>query len=178
MYELFILGQLMDHPMTGYALRKAFINIVGDDQAISFGTLYPLLDKLAQSGEIILSFKETENKRPQKLATITTSGEKRFFILAAESVPLNKQTQLTFLMKVHFLHLFNQPLQVDVLEDFLNFSKTKLKRIERLKLELVDNPHMVQEDIDDALLVKQLQTVRVQAQVDWITVLLNQRKED
>ena len=176
MYELFILGQLMDHPMTGYALRKAFINVMGDDQAISFGTLYPLLDKLESSELLILSFKETQNKRPQKLATITQAGEERFFKLLAEPVAINKQSQLTFLMKVHFLHLVKSDSQVKILEDFQSFSQRKLMRQEQLRDELKDNPHMVQADIDDGLLVKQLQILRAQTQLDWVTALLQERK--
>jgi len=176
MYELFILGQLMDHPMTGYALRKAFINIVTDDQAISFGTLYPLLDKLEQSGEIGLSFEETANNRPQKLATITASGQKRFYELATTETPINKQAQLTFLMKVHFLHLLSQEQQVFVLEDFQKFTETKLQRLKKLEVELESNPRMVPEDIADALLVKQLQILRTRAQYNWITELLKERK--
>lgn len=176
MYELFILGQLMDHPMTGYALRKAFTTIVGDDLAISFGTLYPLLDKLEQAEEIVLSFKESENKRPQKLATITEKGKQRFWELTAAPTVINKQTQLTFLMKVHFLHLLNQAQQVKVLEDFLEFSKLKLQQLEQFKAGLAHNQNMLQADIDDALLVKQLQILRTQTQVDWVSKLLNQRR--
>ncbi|PMD67940.1 PadR family transcriptional regulator [Companilactobacillus nuruki] len=176
MYELFILGQLMDHSMTGYALRKAFTSIAGDDQAISFGTLYPLLDKLAQAKEISLSFKETENKRPQKLATITDKGKKEFMNLASELVTINKQTQLTFLMKIQFLHLFDQNLQIKILNDFKNFSQGKLDRLKEIKYEIKNNTHMTQEDINDALLVKQLQISRAQTQLKWVVELLNQRK--
>lgn len=176
MYELFILGQLMDHPMTGYALRKAFISIAGNDQAISFGTLYPLLDKLEQVQELSLSFENTENKRPQKLATITEKGKIRFYELIETKVALNKQTQLTFLMKVHFLHLLNREQQIFILKDFQNFSESKLNRLQDLQSELGANKHMVQGDINDALLVKQLQILRAQAQVNWVAQLLKQRK--
>ncbi|MFC6176530.1 PadR family transcriptional regulator [Companilactobacillus huachuanensis] len=177
MYELFILGQLMDHPMAGYALRKAFTNIVTDDQSISFGTLYPLLDKLEQAGEISLSFEETTNNRPQKLATITVSGKKRFYELATATTQINKQSQLTFLMKVHFLHLLEREQQVFILEDFQKFTGTKLQRLKNLEAELKVNPRMVPEDISDALLVKQLQILRTKAQYDWVTELLEERKE-
>lgn len=177
MYELFILGQLMDHSMTGYSLRKAFIAIAGGDQAISFGTLYPLLDKLEQAQEISLSFKTVDNKRPQKLATITDKGKNHFYELINTTVAINKQTQLTFLMKVNFLHLLNQQQQVFVLEDFQNFSKDKLQHLQRRQTDLRNNKHMVQADIDDVLLVKQLQIARTQTQVDWVSQLLKQRRE-
>lgn len=166
----------MDHPMTGYALRKAFTNIVGDAQAISFGTLYPLLDKLEQARELVLSFKETENKRPQKLATITAKGQDRFKELAAKPVSINKQTKLTFLMKVHFLHLFDYDLQVKVLEDFQKFSTDQVANLKRLKDDLDNNPHMVQADINDGMLVKEFQISQAQMQLAWVNKLLQQRK--
>jgi len=55
MYVLFVLGQLMDRPMTGYQLRKALTAVVGRDLTISFGALYPLLDKLAAAGDLTLA---------------------------------------------------------------------------------------------------------------------------
>lgn len=176
MYELFILGQLMDYPMTGYALRKAFITIAGNDQAISFGTLYPLMDKLERSKMIDHKFETTENERIQKLAAITESGKKRFYELATVKTPVNKQTQLTFLMKIHFLHLLNLEQQVFVLEDFQDFSEAKLQHLQSLKKGLEINDNMIQADIDDALLVKQLQILRAQVQIDWIAQLLKERK--
>lgn len=166
----------MDHPMTGYALRKAFTNIMGDAQAISFGTLYPLLDKLEQAGELVLSFKDTENKRPQKLATITAKGQQRFKALASAAVSVNKQTKLTFLMKVHFLHLFDHDLQVKVLEDFQKFSTAQVANLKQLRDELDGNPNMVQADIDDGMLVKEFQISQAQMQLDWVNKLLQQRK--
>jgi len=171
-YDLFILGQLMDHSMTGYALRKAFSSVVGNEMTISFGSLYPLLDKLAKSGEITLTFEETDNKRPQKVATITKIGQDRFMELALEEVPVNKQTQLTFQMKLNFLHLLNQTQQVKVLKDFQASTLDHLKKLEELRLFLKNNHHMIQADIDDALLLKELQIARTKTQYDWVTALL------
>lgn len=166
----------MDNPMTGYALRRAFRSIAGADQTISFGTLYPILDKLAEAGEIKLNYQESCGGRPQKLATITVTGRQHFFKMATEPTPINKKTQFTFLMKIQFLHLLDQNQQVNVLTDFRNFSMTKLQQIIDSQEELADNPHMLQKDIEDALLVKQLQIKHAQVQVDWVSKLLEERK--
>lgn len=176
MYELFILGQLMDFPMTGYSLRKALTNVIGEELTISFGALYPLLDKLEKAGYIVLSFKEVNNKRPQKLATITDIGRVHFMELALEKVPLNKQTQLTYQMKINFLHLLTSAQQVNVLKDFQNFSREQLEHLTEMKHHLANNPNMVQADIDDSLLVNQLRTAKTQVQLEWVTKLLDKKK--
>ncbi|WP_318767240.1 PadR family transcriptional regulator [Lactiplantibacillus carotarum] len=178
MYELFILGQLMDHPMTGYQLRKALVNVVGQELTISFGALYPLMDKLAAAGELTMDFKQTSSKRPQKLATITTSGRQRFKTLVLTPFVLNKQTQLTLQMRVNFLHLLTPPERITVLTDFQNFARGQLERLDEQVHHVQDNPHMVAADIEDALLVNDLQRVRAQAQFTWVTNLLERIKRE
>jgi len=177
MYELFILGQLMDRPMTGYQLRKALISVVGQELTISFGALYPLLDKLAAADELTLDFKATTSKRPQKVATLTEKGQQHFWQLMMTAVGLNKQTQLTFQIKLNFLHLLTLPQQLTVLADFQVFAQGQLTRLAEHQLQLQHNVHMVAADVTDALLVNELQTVRAQAQFDWVTRLIQTKKE-
>lgn len=176
MYELFILGQLMDHPMTGYQLRKALVNVVGSELTISFGALYPLLDKLATAEELTLAFKDTTSKRPQKLATITTVGRERFAQLIQQPVVLNKQTQLTFQMKVNFLHLLPVAQRRVVLQAFQEFARDQLERLAIQRTHVTNNPNMLAADIQDALAVNDLQRVRAQAQLTWVTERLTQTK--
>ncbi|GEO70009.1 PadR family transcriptional regulator [Levilactobacillus acidifarinae] len=174
MYELFVLGQLMDRPMTGYQLRKALSSTVGPELTISFGALYPLLDKLAAAGTLTLAFKSTTTKRPQKVATITSAGRTRFHALVLAPVAHNKQTQLTFQMKVNFLHLLTPDQQRTTLRDFQTFATSQLDQLATQKINLAHNTNMVAADIQDALRVNQLQTVRAQAQADWLTTQLSQ----
>ncbi|VDG21067.1 Transcriptional regulator, PadR family [Lactobacillus zymae] [Lactiplantibacillus mudanjiangensis] len=178
MYELFILGQLMDRPMTGYQLRKALSSVVGQELTISFGALYPLMDKLAVAGELTLAFAPGETKRPQKVATITEAGRDRFMKLALAPVTLNKQTQLTFQMKLNFLHLFSQDQRVTVLTAYQKFAIGQLDRLATHRQYLEHNTHMVAKDVQDALLVNQLQQVRAQAQADWVTALLQHVQQE
>ncbi|AUV72791.1 PadR family transcriptional regulator [Lactiplantibacillus plantarum] len=168
MYELFILGQLMDHPMTGYQLRKALVNVVGSELTISFGALYPLLDKLAAAEELTLAFKRTTNKRPQKLATITAAGRTQFWQLVMTPVALNKQTQLTFQIKLNFLHLLSRDQQQVILLDFQQFARGQVARLTAQHKRVMTNTYMLAADIQDALMVNELQRVRAQAQLDWL----------
>ena len=157
MYELFILGQLMDHPMTGYQLRKALVNVVGSELTISFGALYPLLDKLAAAEELTLA-----------LATITAAGRTQFWQLVMTPVALNKQTQLTFQIKLNFLHLLSCDQQQVILLDFQQFAQGQVARLTAQHKRVMTNTHMLAADIQDALMVNELQRVRAQAQLDWL----------
>lgn len=177
MYELFILGQLMDRPMTGYQLRKALMNVVGQELTISFGALYPLLDKLAAVGDLTLNFKTTTSKRPQKVATLTSAGRRHFWTLVLAPVTLNKQTQLTFQIKLNFLHLLTLAQQLTVLTDFQAFAQGQLTRLAAQQAQLQHNEHMLAADIVDALLANELQIQRAQVQFDWITALIQAKRE-
>lgn len=167
----------MDHPMTGYQLRKALVNVVGSELTISFGALYPLLDKLAAAEKLTLAFKRTTNKRPQKLATITATGRTRFWQLVMTPVALNKQTQLTFQMKLNFLHLLSRDQQQVILLDFQQFAQGQVERLTMQHERVMNNTHMLAADIQDALMVNTLQRVRAQAQLDWLTSQLGNRGE-
>jgi len=123
-----------------------------------------------------LDFKTT-SKRPQKVATLTKSGQQHFWQLILAPVCLNKQTQLTFQIKLNFLHLLTLSQQLTVLADFQAFAQGQLTRLTEHQVQLQHNVHMLAADIADALLVVDLQLVRAQAQFDWVTTLIQTKKE-
>ena len=49
-YELFVLGELMDGPHHGYKLREILSNLFGPFRQISWGMLYPLIRQLEREG--------------------------------------------------------------------------------------------------------------------------------
>ncbi len=177
MYELFVLGQLMDQPMTGYQLRKALKFIVGEEQTVSYGVLYPLLDKLKQQ-QLIKQNATANATRSQKQAEITAAGRQQFHDLVLEPVTINKQTQLTFQIKCRFLHLLTGDEQQRVLKDFQQFSQFQLANLEETQRYLTDSPRMVAEDVIDADRLNTLQLMRAQVQNDWIAEQLAQLTEE
>ncbi len=48
MNELFILGELMEGPQSGYDLHNALKVSLGRHRKISYGVIYPLLEKLEE----------------------------------------------------------------------------------------------------------------------------------
>src|SRR5438270_11728209 len=53
MYELFVLGELMDGPHYGYLLRDNLGRLLGPFRHISWGVLYPLIRQLESGGLIV-----------------------------------------------------------------------------------------------------------------------------
>lgn len=171
MYELFVLGQLMDQDMAGYQLRKALAAMVGAEQTISYGVLYPLLERLSQAGEITLTT-VNDGQRSKKIAAITDAGRQHFAALVVAPVTVNKQTQLLFQIKCSFLHLLAETEQRLILMDFQQFCHYQLTNLQNSRDYLTDQPRMVPTDVADALQVNQLQQVRAQAQADWVAARL------
>ncbi|WP_125765905.1 PadR family transcriptional regulator [Levilactobacillus mulengensis] len=171
MYELFVLGQLMDQEMAGYQLRQALKSVVGQEQTVSYGVLYPLLERLSQAGDITLTTVET-SQRPKKVATLTSQGRRHFRALILTPVTVNKQSQLVFQIKCNFLHLLSVTDQRTVLQDFQGFTQFQLDNLQGVRDYLTTQPRMVPTDVADALQVNQLQQLRAQAQADWITARL------
>jgi len=170
MYDLFVLGQLMDQDMTGYQLRKALTTVVGPEQTVSYGVLYPLLERRNQAGDVTLT--TMAGPRAKKQAGITSQGRRHFHDLVLEPVAVNKQTQLVFQIKCNFLHLLTVPEQRRMLQNFKQFSDLQLENLEMARSYLTDNPRMAPTDVADALQLNRLLQLRAQAQADWITARL------
>src|SRR5260221_5839110 len=53
MYELYVLGELMEQPVHGYLLPQILSHILGPYRQMSWGALYPLIHRLVQDGLIL-----------------------------------------------------------------------------------------------------------------------------
>ena len=73
MYELLILGSLMQRDMSGYKLRIILQNSMIPRRPISNSVIYPVLKKLAEQQYIEL-YDEKESEHSGKMARITEAG--------------------------------------------------------------------------------------------------------
>jgi DNA-binding PadR family transcriptional regulator len=86
-YELFVLGELMGGPQYGYKLNDIINRILGPQQQLSWGTLYPLIRRLEREGLTIATaeqrqaFPPVERGQPRRTYAITEAGRQRFFEL-------------------------------------------------------------------------------------------------
>lgn len=83
MYELFVLGELMDGPLHGYRLHAIIRMAIGPVRQMSWGALYPLIRRLEHDGFIAPEGEASTapGSRPRKVYRITEAGEQRFFTL-------------------------------------------------------------------------------------------------
>lgn len=91
MSELFVLGELMESPQNGYHLRNTMQASLGKNCKVSFGVLYPLLDKLTKNGLITITV--NDEGRTQKTASMSAKGRQRFFELMKQDVPSGAHTE-------------------------------------------------------------------------------------
>ncbi|NUO35196.1 MAG: PadR family transcriptional regulator [Dermatophilaceae bacterium] len=90
--EFAVLGLLHDGPLHGYELRKRLTTALGIFRALSYGSLYPALKHLVDSGWIHET-KEPQatrtgtSKRPRITYELTPEGKEHFQALVAASGP-------------------------------------------------------------------------------------------
>lgn len=113
-YELFILGELMDGPHHGYQLREILSNLLGPFRQMSWGVLYPLIRQLELEGLIISetqtspeeSGTRASSSRQRKQYRLTETGRERLYTLMLERGDYNADYRELFIVKLNnFDHL-------------------------------------------------------------------------
>ena len=89
---LAVLGLLHDAPMHGYELRKQLSGVLGPFRALSYGTLYPALKKLVESGWISEADPDGDvaarpSRRGRIVYQLTAAGKEHFEHLVGEAGP-------------------------------------------------------------------------------------------
>src|SRR5438128_6424688 len=116
MYELFVLGELMDGPHYGYILRDILGRLLGPFRHISWGVLYPLIRRLEREGLIVPDEKtdagrseSIQGNQQRKQYRITETGQRRFLALMLETGDYTADYPELFLIKLNNLdHLTHE----------------------------------------------------------------------
>lgn len=122
MNELFILGELMEEPQSGYDLRSAMQASLGRHRKISYGVIYPLLEKLEKDGLAETTDVSSEGKI-KKITTITEKGKKRFFELMRQPVPNGAHNADIYLIKLDVMQHLSLDEQFALLDEFYQEQK-------------------------------------------------------
>ncbi|MCI1578707.1 MAG: PadR family transcriptional regulator [Clostridium beijerinckii] len=117
MNELFILGELMEEPQSGYDLRNALQASLGRHRKVSYGVIYPLLEKLENDGFLEITNVESHGKN-KKMATITEKGKERFFELMKMPIPSGAHTADIYLIKLDVMQHLTIEEQMQLLDQF------------------------------------------------------------
>ncbi|MFL0197828.1 PadR family transcriptional regulator [Clostridium sp. WILCCON 0269] len=122
MNELFILGELMEESQNGYHLRNALQVSLGHHRKISYGVIYPLLEKLENKGFLEITNVELDKKN-KKIATITEKGRRRFFELMKMPVPRGAHNADIYLIKLDVMQHLALDEQIQLLDQFYQEQK-------------------------------------------------------
>ncbi|MCU1599492.1 MAG: transcriptional regulator protein-like protein [Frankiales bacterium] len=96
MLELAVLGLLHESPLHGYELRQRLKATLGSFRAFSYGSLYPTLRRMKESGwiaedegdaEVVAGAPALTGKRGKVVYKLTAEGKERFTELLAEAGP-------------------------------------------------------------------------------------------
>lgn len=128
-YELFVLGELMDGPYHGYKLREILSSLLGPFRQISWGILYPLIRQLEREGsiaserEIMTEAREqaSSSTRQRRRYTITTTGRALFYTLMLEQSDYNADYRELFIIKLNNFDHLSPEQQLVVLSHYRGY---------------------------------------------------------
>ncbi len=138
MNELFILGELMEGPHSGYDLHNAMQVSLGHHRKISYGVIYPLLEKLAAKNLLEITAIERTDGKIKKIATITETGKRRFFELMKMPVPNGAHNDDIYSIKLDVMQHLALEEQIQLLEQFYQEQKDTIKDTQNALKKLSD----------------------------------------
>ena len=176
MYELFVLGELMDGPHYGYLLREILGRLLGPFRHISWGVLYPLIRQLDREGLIVPDAKtdagrskSIQGNQQRKQYRITETGQRRFLALMLETGDYTADYPELFLIKLNNLdHLTNEQKLV-VLWHYREYLQVEKKYLQEGQRNISGGTLSIPEDQRAHVLdIISFRLSGIQAEIDWV----------
>ena len=176
MYELFVLGELMDGPHYGYLLRDILGRLLGPFRQISWGVLYPLIRHLEREGQIVLDDKadtrrseSIQGNQQRKQYRITESGRRRFLALMLETGDYTADYHELFLIKLNNLDHLTREQQLTLLWHYREYLQIEKKYLQEGRRNISDGAHFIPEDQRRHVFdVIDFRLSGIQAEIAWI----------
>jgi DNA-binding PadR family transcriptional regulator len=142
-YELFILGELLNQPMHGYLLRDIVNLAIGPARKMSWGALYPLIRRLEEDGWIEQATEfSSEGARPRKVYRITPEGRERFYFLMLRPEEYDADYPDRFNVKLMNFDQITAPQQREILENYRGYLQFLLDQLTNSKRFVAAEPHI------------------------------------
>ncbi|GKU80564.1 PadR family transcriptional regulator [Paenibacillus sp. L3-i20] len=126
MTELVILGMLIQGKMSGYDIKKITEQSVGIFYKMSYGSLYPALKRLLESG--FVTEEETKDSKNKKVYSITTDGQQHFMKWLSEPLQSNKRE---YLIKIFFYDYLDEPTKK---RNLMTYQQTIARNISQMEV--------------------------------------------
>ncbi|CAG7654713.1 PadR family transcriptional regulator [Paenibacillus allorhizosphaerae] len=170
MYELFVLGELMTGEKHGYMLQEILKNAAGPGRQISSGTLYPLLSRLVDSGQIHLRHEEeSEGGRLRKVYALTEAGRVRFHELMEEPLESNTDTERLINFKMVYFQYVTKDVRLACLKQYLNHLQTIRKYVKNFETQLISHKPEPAKQRNQLLRVFDHRLRVGEADIEWVT---------
>ncbi len=176
MYELFVLGELMDGSHYGYLLREILGRLLGPFRHISWGVLYPLIRQLEREGLIVRDEKtdagrseSIQGNQQRKQYRITETGQRRFLALMLETGDYTADYPELFLIKLNNLdHLTNEQ-QLVLLWHYRKYLQFEKKYLQEGQRSISDGTRFIPEDQRAHVFdIISFRLSGIQAEIDWV----------
>ncbi|MBW5445793.1 PadR family transcriptional regulator [Cohnella sp. CFH 77786] len=128
MVEYVSLGIVMEGQKSGYEIKKIAEQTVGLFFKMSYGSLYPALNRLVAAGR--LTEEETNNSKNKKLYAITEQGRGHFLEWLKEPLQSNRREHL---LKLFFYDYLEEEIRKRNLQAFQHSLQNGISRMESLK---------------------------------------------
>lgn len=146
MYEVFVLGELIDGPLHGYMLHSIVSAAIGPLRQMSWGALYPLIRRLEQEGLIAPAPDQNQANggRQRKVYGITDAGRARFLDLMLQPVEYNADYADLFTLKLSDFHHLTPEQQDDVLRQYQTYVQFMLDRLQSSRRYVAGNKEILE----------------------------------
>jgi DNA-binding PadR family transcriptional regulator len=169
MYELFVLGELMDQPMHGYRLQSLLKHVLGPVRKISWGVLYPLIRKLLKEGLIEQSELEDDGSgRAKKSYQITEEGKERFYWLMTEPSEYSSDFNDLFDIKLSNFHHIGPDEQSHILMQYREYLLYIQKHLEDQKRQTIETDNIPEGHRPNILHVLNHRMNQIETDIKWI----------
>ena len=176
MYELFVLGELMDGPHYGYLLRDILGRLLGPFRHISWGVLYPLIRRLEREGFIVPDEKtdagrseSIQGNQQRKQYRITETGQRRFLALMLETGDYTADYPELFLIKLNNLDHLTHEQQLVLLWHYREYLQVEKKYLQEGQRDISDGTRFIPEDQRAHVFdVISFRLSGIQAEIDWV----------
>lgn len=168
MYELFVLGELMTEAKHGYALQHILRDTVGPARKISWGTLYPLISRLIESGKIYQRQEPNEGGRQKKIYELTEYGRTRFYDLMAKPLEPHADIELLFQFKMTYFQYVEKEIQLACLEQYLGYLRYELHYIDEAETSIQSKQECPEKKRVQVLRMLRLRKHSAKSTIRWL----------
>lgn len=170
MYELFLLGKLMDRPWHGYEFQQVLNSFVGPMRKVSWGTVYPMLRRLEKGGMIEHAVGDPgpEDKRGRQRYSITAAGKGKFLELMRSELLNNGEYRETFRIVMGNLSRVDAETRRGVVAGYLQCLSTAIGHAENMAKRVRNFAELRDSEREDILLALERDRFLAEADRKWI----------